>query len=147
FRVGSGMLAGADGLSSIRRPRAGRGEIARSRRTGGNAWARRYPAAAMWAGEYELLERIGGAGGRELVRARARAREVVVERGPEEGLDRLRFEREVRAVSAIEHAAIPRVLAHGLEDGRPWVAHERAAGMTLRDLFGGRRLSPEAALV
>ena len=101
----------------------------------------------MSAGEYELLERIGGAGGRELWRARDGLREVVIERGPREGLDRPRFEREVRAASSIEHAAIPRVLAHGLEDGRPWVAHELAAGMTLGDLFGGRRLSPEAALV
>src|SRR5690606_31023535 len=108
---------------------------------------RRYPLGAMSIGEYELLERIGGGGPRQLWRGRAGRREVLIERGISGGVDPARFERDVRAASSVRHPAIPRILGHGFDGGRPWVAHELVAGMPLSDLFGARRLSPEAALV
>lgn len=101
----------------------------------------------MAIGGYQLLERIDQESAWERWRARAGRREVLIEWGAARVSDPLRFEREVRAAASLRHTALPRIVAHGLDHGRPWVAHESAAGIAARDRFGAGRLCPDAALL
>lgn len=101
----------------------------------------------MAIGGVELLERIDEGGPSERWRARAGRRELVVERGARSVLEPADFERTARVASRLEHASLPRILGYGVDDGRPWIVFEPAPGVSARDRFGARRLSPEAALV
>ena len=107
-------------------------------------------------GSYELLERIGEGGMAQVWRARAAdgegSREVAIKLltrgGDATEAELARFEREVRVAERIEHPHLIRVLDHGVDAERgPWLAMPLLRGMTLRDLFAGKRLCPEAALV
>lgn len=57
---------------------------------------------------------------------------------------RARFERELRAASALDHPGFVRIFEFGESDGRQWFAMERLAGTTLADLLDALRASGRA---
>ncbi|HJL16404.1 MAG TPA: protein kinase [Sandaracinaceae bacterium LLY-WYZ-13_1] len=104
-------------------------------------------------GRYELLARVGEGGSAQVWRALdPDGREVAVKlpaAGAEASeVELARFERECRVAEGIAHPHLIGVIEHGVDPERgPWLAMPLVRGMTLRDLFAGRRLCPEAALV
>jgi predicted Ser/Thr protein kinase len=64
-----------------------------------------------------------------------------------EASDRLRFEREARALAALHHPAIVRLVTHGLtQEGEPYLVMEWLEGEELAALLRRRRLGVEEAL-
>jgi serine/threonine protein kinase/formylglycine-generating enzyme required for sulfatase activity len=59
---------------------------------------------------------------------------------------RVRFQREVEAVSRLEHPGIVRVLAFGEEQGMPWLALEWVGGASLEELLEELRGIPPETL-
>lgn len=60
----------------------------------------------------------------------------------------LRMEREARALEAIDHRAIVRVIEHGrLSDGRPWIAMEHIEGDSLRQRIERGEVARDPAAV
>lgn len=104
-------------------------------------------------GDYVLLDRVGEGGMAQVWRARAPggdevAIKVLGRGGEASEADLGRFEREIRIAESLSHPHLISVLDHGVDEARgPWLAMPLVRGMTLRDLFAGQRLSPEAALV
>ncbi|NUQ65738.1 MAG: protein kinase [Pirellulales bacterium] len=91
-------------------------------------------------GEYDLLAKLGEGGMGAVYRARQRRLDkiVAVKMLP---ADRLRdpravarFDREMRAVGALDHANIVRALYAGEDQGTPYLAVEYVDGVTLSDL-------------
>ena len=100
--------------------------------------------AGIRLGPYEILGLLGAGGMGEVYRARDTrlGREVAVKVLPE-GLagdaDRLRrFEREARAVAALNHPNILTVYDVGTHEGVPYVVLELLEGETLQELAGRR---------
>jgi len=104
-------------------------------------------------GPYALHEPIGEGGMAQVFRAVGPEGEEVAVKllhggagASEEQL--VRFEREIRAAEGIDHPHLIAVTDHGVDPERgPYLVMPLVRGMTLRDLFGGKRLSPEAALL
>jgi len=59
---------------------------------------------------------------------------------------RLRFQREIEAISRLDHAGIVRVLAHGEEEGVPWLALEWVGGASLEEVLDRLRGVPPETL-
>jgi serine/threonine protein kinase len=101
-------------------------------------------AARARLGPYEILELVGAGGTGEVYRAfdPRLGREVAVKVLPEEvGSDpeRLaRFEREARAVAALNHPNTLTVHDVGTHEGTPYVVTELLEGETLRQLLSRR---------
>ena len=97
-------------------------------------------------GPYEVLDLLGAGGMGEVYRARdpRLGREVaikVLSRDVTSDADRLaRFEREARAVAALNHPNILTVHDVGTHEGVPYVVTELLSGETLRELL--RRRTP-----
>ncbi|MEZ4340360.1 MAG: protein kinase [Sandaracinaceae bacterium] len=104
-------------------------------------------------GRYELREPIGEGGMAQVFRAvdpdGGEVAIKVLRGGGEASKEQLaRFEREIRVAERIDHPHLIRVIDHGVDEALgPWLAMPLVRGMTLRDLFGGKGLGPEAALV
>jgi serine/threonine protein kinase/formylglycine-generating enzyme required for sulfatase activity len=101
-------------------------------------------------GRFALEERVGLGGMGEVWRARDGERTVAVKLVRPELLwfegARRRFDREVRAIAALDHPGIVKVEDHGDQDGLPWMALEWVDGASLEDVLDGLRgLSPHAA--
>jgi serine/threonine protein kinase len=101
-------------------------------------------AAATRLGPYEIRGLLGAGGMGEVYRALdpRLGREVAVKVLPEEvgrDPDRLaRFEREARAVAALNHPSILTVHDVGTHEGMPYVVMELLEGETLRELLSRR---------
>jgi WD40 repeat protein len=101
-------------------------------------------AAGTTLGPYEILELLGAGGMGEVYRARdpRLGREVAVKVLPAEVAgDEQRlafFEREARAVAALNHPNILTVFDVGTHDGVPYVVTELLEGETLRELVSRR---------
>src|SRR5512139_1724171 len=101
-------------------------------------------SAATRLGPYEIRGLLGAGGMGEVYRAfdPRLGREVAIKVLPEEvGRDRerlARFEREARAVAALNHPSILTVHDVGTHEGAPYVVTELLAGETLRDLLSHR---------
>jgi WD40 repeat protein len=95
-------------------------------------------------GPYEVVELLGAGGMGEVYRALdpRLGREVAVKVLPEEvgrDVERLaRFEREARAVAALNHPSILTVHDVGTHEGTPYVVMELLEGETLRELVSRR---------
>lgn len=107
-------------------------------------------------GPYEVIEPIGAGGMGEVYRARdvRLGREVAVKVLPADvskDPERLiRFEREARSASALNHPNIVTILDFTSVDGEAWLVMELVRGKSLRDLLAGgalplKRLLPIAA--
>src|SRR5262245_54666349 len=100
-------------------------------------------------GPYEILAPLGEGGMGEVYRARDTrlgrdvAVKVITERLEADG--RARFQREVRAISALTHPHICAVYDVGEADGRPFFVMELIEGTTLRDYARQRALEPSDA--
>ena len=92
-------------------------------------------------GHYEILGPLGAGGMGEVYRARDECleREVAIKVLPadlaSDDLRRRRFESEVRSVSSLNHPNIVTIYDVGLENGVPYMAMERVAGQTLRQIL------------
>ncbi len=97
-------------------------------------------------GPYQILAPLGAGGMGEVYRARdARlSREVAIkvlrEDVAQNAERRARFEKEARAVAALEHPNIVSVYDVGSEDGALYMVSELVRGESLRALLGGRAL-------
>lgn len=82
-------------------------------------------------GVYELLEKVAEGGSSQIFRARDRRSGQLVacklssEQGPEA---RARFTREAELLAGLEHPGIIRLLAHGEDQGTPYLALEWLEG-------------------
>jgi serine/threonine protein kinase/tetratricopeptide (TPR) repeat protein len=98
-------------------------------------------AAGMRLGPYEILAPLGRGGMGEVYRARDHRleRDVAVKIVPEQmakDVERLRrFEREAKAVAALEHPNILVIHDVGREQGIPFAVTELLEGVTLRDML------------
>lgn len=104
-------------------------------------------------GPYALHEPIGEGGMAQVFRAVGPEGEDVAVKLLHGGADAseeqlARFDREIRTAEGIDHPHLIAVIDHGVDEERgPWLVMPLVRGMTLRDLFGGKRTSPEAALL
>jgi len=98
------------------------------------------------AGRYEILQRIGDGGMASVFTARRVADGAIValkilrEQYAADAEFVERFEREARAVSALEHPHMVRVIDSGREDGVHYIAMEYVSGSNLKELI--RRHGP-----
>lgn len=96
-------------------------------------------------GVYELLEKVAEGGSSQIFRARDRRSGQLVacklssEQGPEA---RARFTREAELLAGLEHPGIIRLLAHGEDQGTPYLALEWLEGVSLATRLEGGPLSP-----
>src|SRR5512139_4017952 len=101
-------------------------------------------AAGSHLGPYEILDPLGAGGMGEVSRARdpRLGREVAVKVLPEEVAGDpewlSRFEREARAVAALNHPNILTIFDVGTHEGVPYVVTELLQGETLRELVSRR---------
>ena len=109
-------------------------------------------SAGTRLGPYEILGLVGAGGMGEVYRARdpRLGREVAIKVLPEGmALDRdrlARFEREGRAVAALNHPNILTVYDVGTHEGVPYVVTELLQGETLRELASRRVPTPRQVL-
>ncbi|HET9793974.1 MAG TPA: serine/threonine-protein kinase, partial [Thermoanaerobaculia bacterium] len=109
-------------------------------------------AAGSRLGPYEILSPLGAGGMGEVYRARDSrlGREVAVKvlaAGTTESKERtLRFEREARAASALNHPNIVTIHDIGDEDGTVFIAMEYVDGATLRESLPGGPMPPKKIL-
>jgi eukaryotic-like serine/threonine-protein kinase len=109
-------------------------------------------AAGTRLGPYEVIELLGAGGMGVVYRARdcRLGREVALKVLPEHvalDADRLRrFEREARAVAALNHPHVLTVHDVGTHEGAPYVVTELLEGANLRDLMGVEPVSAREAL-
>jgi len=113
---------------------------ARLRLLGELGWSRASdPAEPRRLGRFVLVERIGLGGMGEVWRAEDGERTVAIKLVRPELLwfegARRRFQREIQAVSALDHSGIVRVLEVGDADGVPWMALEWIDGLSLESLI------------
>ena len=114
------------------------------------SWAR--PAPGDLLGSYEVLEPLGSGGMGEVYRARDRrlGRDVAIKVLPAESVSdtrrRARFNREARAISALNHPNI--VTIHDIDsvDGTHFIVMELVPGETLAQRLRRGALSPRDAL-
>src|SRR5262252_4294807 len=98
-------------------------------------------AAGSRLGPYEVVAPLGAGGMGEVYRARdpRLGREIAIKVLPAEVASdpsRLkRFEKEVRAASALNHPNIATIYDIGSGDSVSWIAMERVEGKTLRELL------------
>ena len=97
-------------------------------------------------GPYEILASIGAGGMGEVYKARDRrlGRDVAIKVSAERFSER--FEREARAVAALNHPNICTVYDVGEAAGHPFLVMELLDGKTLREHIGGKPLDIPAAL-
>lgn len=109
-------------------------------------------------GPYEILARLGAGGMGEVYRARDSrlGREVAIKVLPEafsaDSERLMRFEKEARSASSLNHPNIVTIHDIGVSDGTSYIAMERVDGLTLRELLSDgalptKRLLPIAAQV
>jgi tetratricopeptide (TPR) repeat protein/tRNA A-37 threonylcarbamoyl transferase component Bud32 len=103
------------------------------------------PVAGLKFAHYELLSKLGKGGMGEVWRARDHSlgRDVAVKFIVEEAAHStrvVRFEREARAASALNHPNIVTVHAFGWEQERAYLVLELVLGRSLRDMMAGRAL-------
>jgi eukaryotic-like serine/threonine-protein kinase len=105
-------------------------------------------SAGLRLGRYELVAPLGAGGMGEVYRARDTGigREVAIKvllEGPEHTAEQLaRFEREARAVGALQHPNILVLHDLGSHEGHPYLVTELLLGRTLRDLLEKGPLPP-----
>src|SRR5262245_6368791 len=103
-------------------------------------------------GPYEVVSPLGAGGMGEVYRARdpRLARDVAVKVLPEDSTaahERLqRFEREAKAVGALNHPNLLAVFDVGQHEGAPFVVFELLEGQTLRGCLARKALPPRKAL-
>jgi serine/threonine protein kinase len=106
------------------------------------------PGSAL--GPYQILEPLGAGGMGEVYRARDTrlGRDVAVKVMTDwlANDSRARFEREVRAASALSHPHICAVYDVGESDGRLFFVMELVDGITLRDHARGRPIDPQEVI-
>lgn len=128
------------------------GEVrARLRLLGDLGWSRASdPAEPRRLGRFALVERIGLGGMGEVWRAEDGDRTVAIKLVRPELLwfegARRRFEREIGAISSLDHPGIVRVLEVGEEDGVPWMALDWIEGLSLESLIELLRHRPPESL-
>jgi len=103
-------------------------------------------------GPYEILAPIGAGGMGEVYRARDTRldREVAVKVLPERFANhpelRARFEKEAKAVAALNHPNILAIHDFGIEQGTPYAVTELLEGETLKAKMGGSHLPQRKAI-
>ncbi len=101
-------------------------------------------------GRFELVAVLGQGGMGTVYRARDGAREValkILHPGLQSRPDFVsRFQREARAVSALHHENIVRLLDSGIERGTPWLAMELIEGDDLLAAAQRGRFAPDQAI-
>ena len=109
------------------------------------------PLIGMTLGEFEITELLGRGGMGGVYKARQPSLDRIVAikvlpRAPSEKLA-ARFEREARAVAAVNHPNIINVYSVGSDQGYQYIAMEFVAGETLREILEREGpLSPERAI-
>src|SRR5689334_23014781 len=97
------------------------------------------PDAPRVIGDFRVVQRIGAGAMGEVYLATHRetgqeaAIKVVSPRLVEEDGFLKRFEREIEALTKVDHPNIAKAITHGLHDGRPWLAMEFVRGPSLAD--------------
>jgi hypothetical protein len=109
-------------------------------------------SASIRLGSYQFSERLGEGGSGQVWRAVGPAGQVAIKvLSPAGELDeaaRARFRREIAALGQLEHPHLVRLLDSGIDpELGPYLVLPLLAGVTLRELVGGRALCPEAAIV
>jgi len=103
---------------------------------------RRDTAVGTVIGGYRLLEQLGVGGGGEVYKAesetggRVVALKLLASKVGAEARQVLRFRREFRAISRLDHPGCLKVFEEGVHDGRPYFVMEYMEGGDLRSLRG-----------
>ena len=103
-------------------------------------------AAGSKLGPYEILSQIGAGGMGEVYKARdSRLGRYVAIKTSKGGFGE-RFERETRAIAALNHPNICTIHDVGEQDGIRYIAMELLEGRTLQERIGGHPMAPAEAI-